>query len=79
MDARSNGLRKTVVNTFVDSNGTRTLHKGFLVGSVSPTPSSDLPEPGTLALFAIGLAGLGVLRRRPIAQLRATVPVYEMR
>ena len=29
-----------------------------------PTPSSDLPEPGTLALFGFGLAGLGAASRR---------------
>ena len=29
-----------------------------------PRPQSDLPEPGTLALFGFGLAGLGLAARR---------------
>ena len=31
---------------------------------VAPPPSTDLPEPGSLALFGAGLAGVMVLRRR---------------
>ncbi len=32
--------------------------------SLIPDPQSDLPEPGTLALFGLGLAGLGLAARR---------------
>jgi hypothetical protein len=39
------------------------------VGSwlVRTAPSSAIPEPGTLALFGLGLAGLGFIRRRKAA------------
>jgi len=30
-------------------------------------PTADIPEPGTLALFGFGLAGLGFARRRKVA------------
>jgi hypothetical protein len=34
---------------------------------VLQSPANDVPEPGTLALFGIGLAGLGFARRRRAA------------
>ncbi len=35
-----------------------------VVTSDIPVPANDLPEPGTLALFGLGLAGLGAAARR---------------
>ena len=32
-----------------------------------PEPAPSIPEPGTLAIFGLGLAGLGVMRRRRAA------------
>ena len=32
-----------------------------------PDPTTDIPEPGTLALFGLGLVGLGIARRRKVA------------
>ncbi len=31
---------------------------------ITPTTSQDVPEPGALAVFCIGLVGIGYLRRR---------------
>lgn len=40
------------------------------VGAFSLSATSTVPEPGTLALLAVGLAGLGWSRHRPIAKGR---------
>lgn len=40
---------------------------GFTVGVNGPSGPSTVPEPSTIALFGLGLAGLGLARRRRAA------------
>jgi hypothetical protein len=35
--------------------------------TVTPISQTTIPEPTTLALFGLGLAGLGAMRRRKLA------------
>ena len=39
-------------------------HWGLNLAFSSPTPSSEVPEPGGVAIFGLGLLGLGLARRR---------------
>ncbi|MCL2710629.1 MAG: PEP-CTERM sorting domain-containing protein [Planctomycetaceae bacterium] len=53
--------------SFLSTTGTP--NNGYLVtagfsGSIVPEPAPIIPEPATLVMFGLGLAGLGVARRR---------------
>lgn len=37
---------------------------GFAMGNYQGTPTTSVPEPGTLTLFGLGLLGVGFMRRR---------------
>jgi hypothetical protein len=57
-------------SAFKSNDGGDLARTGWLLyrvaGSEGPPPAS-VPEPGTLALFAAGFAGIGVMRRRKLA------------
>ena len=45
--------------------------ENFGPGAVAGGPASPVPEPGTWALFAIGMVGVGLLHGRRSARLSA--------
>lgn len=45
-------------------DGSQTATLGILVQQTSYDPASNIPEPGTMALFGLGLAGLGFAVRK---------------
>jgi hypothetical protein len=46
---------------------TQGVDGGLIDVGTGPTVTNDVPEPGTLALFGLGIAGLGFARRRKTA------------
>jgi hypothetical protein len=45
-------------------SGPVNLSVEFELGEVTPPPTTGVPEPGALALFGLGFAGAGIMRRR---------------
>ena len=58
-------LNHTTGDVFA-TTGTTLVPRQFR-GSLTYVGGTSVPEPGTLALFCIGLAGLGFARRRKAA------------
>ncbi len=65
------GNRPNINDTarFVWSSDAYNHNEVFFSAAINPTdvPENDVPEPGTLAIFGMGLAGLGFMRRRRAA------------
>ena len=51
-------------NAIMSIEFSNTLNDGFFVDNISAGNAVSVPEPGTLALLGIGLAGMGLMRRR---------------
>lgn len=57
----------TADSVAIDTEGTARTNTSFLNVFLETSHSSQIPEPGTLAMFGLGLAGLGLARRRRAA------------
>lgn len=53
--------------TYLKAVYSTTLHTDPVHNPPPPPPTSSIPEPTTLALFGLGLAGIGFARRRKTA------------
>lgn len=61
------GAAQTILEVSYRIQGSGNGRAGFSIDDLFFTAANQIPEPGTLALFGLGLVGLGVARRRKAA------------